>query len=346
MFRNRKIIAFLLVISTSLLATFSFYFWQVAKSANLNVDGKEAAVLYIPKGGTYEGVLDSLNGQKLIHDQISFGFLSKFMNFRDSVKPGRYEIEPNEDNRSFIAKLRSGAQDEVKLTFNNIRLKSDLAERLSANLSIDKEILLNKLNDPAVCEKYGFTTENIMCMFLPDTYFMWWTLTEDEFLDRMKHEYDVFWTDERKGKAATTTTMSPVEIGIMASIVQSETNKTDEMPTIAGVYVNRIKQGMPLQADPTVKFAIGDFSIKRIMKKHLSIDSPYNTYKVQGLPPGPVALPEKKAIDAVLNYGKHSYVYFCAKEDFSGYHNFASDLSAHNANARLFHNAMNERGIK
>jgi UPF0755 protein len=345
MLRNRKIIAFLLVIATSLLATFSFYFWQVAKSANLNVDGKDTAVLYIPKGGTYEGVLDSLNKQKLIHDQISFGFLTKFMKYRDAVKPGRYEIEPNEDNRSFIAKLRSGDQDEVKLTFNNIRLKSDLAERLAVNLSIDKNTLLAKLNDPAVCEKYGFSTENIMCMFLPDTYFMWWTLTEDEFLDRMKHEYDAFWTAERKQKAAETT-MNPIQIGIMASIVQSETNKTDEMPTVAGVYVNRIKQSMPLQADPTVKFAVGDFAIKRILLKHLSIDSPYNTYKVLGLPPGPVALPEKRAIDAVINYGKHNYIYFCAKEDFSGYHNFASDYSTHTANARRFHQAMNERGIK
>ena len=345
MLKNRKYMAYFLVIATTLLATFSFYFWQTMKSANVNVDGKENAVLYIPKGGNYQGVLDSLNKQHLIHDQISFGFISKTMKYRDLVKPGRYELAPNSDNKTIITKLRSGDQYEVKLTFNNIRLKSELAERLASNLSIDKDILLDKLNDPAICEKYGFSQEDIMCMFLPDTYYMWWTLTEDQFLDRMKKEYDAFWTAERKQKAAITS-MSPKEVGIMASIVQSETNKTDEQPTVAGVYVNRIKQGIPLQADPTVKFAVGDFTLKRILLKHLTIDSPYNTYKIQGLPPGPIALPEKKAIDAVLNYGKHDYVYFCAKEDFSGYHNFASDLAQHNANARKFHQAMNEREIR
>jgi UPF0755 protein len=344
MTKNRKYMAYFLVIATSLLATFSFYFWQTLKSANLNVDGKENEVLYIPKGGTYDGVVDSLNRQKLIHDQISFGFVSKSMNYRDVIKPGRYEIEPNMSNRDLISKLRSGDQDAVKLTFNNIRLKSELAERLASNLSIDKNVLLDKLNDPALCEKYGFSTEDIMCMFLPDTYFMWWTLTEDQFLDRMKTEYDNFWNADRL-KKADVTTMSPKQIGIMASIVQSETNKMAEQPTVAGVYVNRIKQGMPLQADPTVKFAVGDFTLKRILKGHLIIDSPYNTYKNLGLPPGPITLPEKKAIDAVLNYGKHDYIYFCAKEDFSGFHNFSSNLSDHNANARKFHQAMNERGI-
>lgn len=345
MFKKQKILAYTLVIVTSLAATFSFYFWQVIKSPNLNLDAEKSAVLLIPKGATYQTVLDSLNKQNLIHDQISFGFLSKFMKYRELVKPGRYEIPPNADNKSIISKLRSGDQDEVKVTFNNIRLKEDLAERLSQNLSIDKEALLAKLNDPAVCEKYGFTTDNIMCMFLPDTYFMWWTLSEDEFLDRMKYEYKTFWNDDRLAKAKSTS-MSPIKVGIMASIVQSETNKSDEQPTVAGVYVNRIKQGIPLQADPTVKFAVGDFGLRRILNVHLKVDSPYNTYKIQGLPPGPIALPEKKAIDAVLNYGKHSYIYFCAKEDFSGYHNFATTLSEHNANARKFHNAMNKRGIR
>ncbi|MFT5884198.1 MAG: UPF0755 protein [Arcticibacterium sp.] len=344
MFRNHKVLAYMLVIFSSLAATFSFYFWQVIKSPNINLDAKNEAVLFIPKGATYQNVLDSLNAHDLIHDQISFGFLSKFMNYRDKVKPGRYELAPNATNKEILSKLRSGDQDELKLTFNNIRLKSELAQKLSASLSIDSKTLLEKLNDPEVCKKYGFTTDNIMCMFLPDTYFMWWTLDEDAFLDRMKYEYNAFWNEDRLKKAATTS-MSPKEIGIMASIVQSESNKRDEQPTIAGVYVNRIKQGIPLQADPTVKFAVGDFGLKRILKKHLTVNSPYNTYTNQGLPPGPIALPEKGVIDAVLNYGKHNYVYFCAREDFSGYHNFAANLSQHNANARRFHAAMNQRGI-
>jgi UPF0755 protein len=345
MFKKNKILAYLLVIVTSLAATFSFYFWQVIKSPNLNLDGKETAVLYIPQGATYEQVLDSLNSKKLIYDQISFGFLSKFMEYRDKVKPGRYEIPPNSGNKTILSKLRSGNQDPVKLTFNNIRLKEELAEKLAANLSIDKDILLGKLNDPEVCKKYGFEPATVMSMFLPDTYFLWWTLNEDAFLDRMKMEYDKFWTEERRAKAQKTG-MSIVQISTMASIVQQETNKRDEMPRVAGVYVNRIKKGIPLQADPTVKFAVGDFTLKRILHKHLSFDSPYNTYKVQGLPPGPIALPEKAAIDAVLNFENHSFVYFCAREDFSGYHNFAVTLAEHNANAARFHRAMNERGIR
>ncbi len=344
MFKKNKILAYLLVIVTTVAATFSFYFWQVLKSANLNVDGKETFVLLVPKNATYEQVLDSLNSHKMIHDQISFGFLSKFMEYREKVRPGRYEIPPNSGNREILSKLRSGNQDPVKLTFNNIRLKEELAEKLAANLLIDKENLMDKLNDPVVCEKYGFKPETIMSMFLPDTYFLWWTLTEDEFLDRMKLEYDKFWTAERREKARQTG-MSIVEVSTMASIVQQETNKRDEQPRVAGVYVNRIKGGIPLQADPTVKFAVGDFTLKRILHKHLTTDSPYNTYRVLGLPPGPIALPEKAAIDAVLNYENHQYVYFCAREDFSGYHNFAVTLAEHNANAARFHKAMNDRGI-
>ena len=345
MFKNHKLLGFLLVIVSTLAATFAFYFWQVVKSPNLNVDGENSVALLIPKGATYQTVMDSLNKHELIHDQISFGFLSKFMEYRESVKPGRYLIRPNASNRTVLAKLRSGDQDEVKLTFNNIRLKEELAKKLAANLLIHEEVLLEKLNDLEVCEKYGFNTDNIMCMFLPDTYFMWWTITEDEFLDRMKYEYNQFWTKERLAKAAKTG-MSPKQVGIMASIVQSETNKRDEQPRVAGVYVNRIKSGIPLQADPTVKFAVGDFTLKRILNKHLTVASPYNTYKIQGLPPGPIALPEKGAIDAVLNFENHNYVYFCAREDFSGYHNFAATLAEHNVNARKFHRAMNERGIQ
>ncbi|MGR3809022.1 endolytic transglycosylase MltG [Jiulongibacter sp. NS-SX5] len=345
MAKNNKVLGYALVIVSTLVATFAFYFWQVVKSPNINVDAEEDAVLYIPKGAVYQTVVDSLNKQELIHDQISFGFLSKFMEYREKVKPGRYVIPPNSSNKTILSKLRSGDQDEVKLTFNNIRTKSELAEKLAANMAIDQEKLLKMLNDPEVTQKYGFSTNEVMSMFLPDTYFMWWTLSEEEFMDRMKYEYDQFWTDERKAKAQKTG-MNPVEVSTMASIVQSESNMADEQPIIAGLYVNRIKRGIPLQADPTVKFAVGDFTLRRILNKHLTVDSPYNTYKIKGLPPGPIALPEKRTIDAVLNYKEHNYLYFCAKEDFSGYHNFATTLAEHNANARRFHRALNQRGIK
>lgn len=345
MLRKNKWAAYGLVIFSCLAATLSFYFWQVAKSPNLNVDGDETKVLYIYDGAIYDDVVDSLNAKKLIHDQISFGFLTKYMKYREVIKPGRYEIPPNSGNKEIIAKLRAGEQDPLRLTFNNVRLKQDLAKKLSAKLLIEEEKLIAMLNDPEVCQKYGFTPETIMCMFLPDTYELYWNSTETAFMDRMKKEYDRFWTEERLQKAATTG-MSPQEVAVMASIVQSETNKADEQPRVAGVYVNRIKSGIPLQADPTVKYAVGDFTLRRILNKHLSTPSPFNTYIVKGLPPGPIALPEKKALDAVLNFEKHNYVYFCAKEDFSGYHNFAASLAEHNANAAKFHKAMNERGIR
>ncbi len=345
MLKNKNFQAFTLVIVSTLLATFSFYFWQVFQSPNLNVDGEKTAVLYIPKGADYQQVLDSLDSKKLINNQVGFGFLSKFMKYREKIKPGRYEIKPNSSNREIIGKLRAGNQDAVKLTFNNVRTKDDLIKKIGGKLSFPNEELLTKLNDESVCEKYGFTTDNIMCMFLPDTYFVFWTVDSDEFMVRMKFEYKNFWNEERLAKAEETA-MSPIQVGIMASIVQSETNKKDEMKTVAGVYVNRIKQGIPLQADPTVKFAVGDFTLRRILTKHLSIDSPYNTYRNTGLPPGPIALPERVALDAVLNYDRHNFVYFCAKEDFSGYHNFAETLSEHNANARKYQTALNNRGIK
>lgn len=345
MFKKRKILAYALVIVSSLVATFSFYFWQVVTSPNLNVDGKEDFVLYIHPGATYETVLDSLRSNKLIHDEISFGFLSKFMKYREAVKKGRYLIPPNSGNKEILSKLRSGNQDAVKLTFNNVRLKTDLIQKIGNRLAFDGEELLNLLSDEETAKSYGFTSETFMSMFLPDTYFIYWTVSPKEFLDRMKKEYDKFWTKERL-QLAKTTSMSPAEVSTMASIIQSESNKKDEWPTIAGVYVNRIKQGIPLQADPTVKFALGNFSLKRILKVHLAVNSPYNTYKNQGLPPGPIALPEREAIDAVLHFERHKYVYFCAREDFSGYHNFAETLSEHNANARNYQNALNQRGIR
>lgn len=345
MFKNKKTLAFLLVIVSTFAATFTFYLWQVAKSPNLNVDGKKTFVLYIPKGAGYQTVLDSLNKHKIINDQVSFGFLSKWMEYRENVKYGRYEIPANAGNREILLKLKRGEQDPVKLTFNNVRLKEDLIRKIGSKMSFDSNELLTMLNDEATCQSYGFSTENIMCMFLPNTYFIYWTSTSKELMDRMKKEYDNYWTADRLAKAKEIG-MTPIEVGIMASIVQSETNKPDEMPKVAGLYINRIHTGMPLQADPTVKFALKEFGLKRILTQHLSTNSPYNTYKVQGLPPGPIALPEPVALSAVLDYDHHNYTYMCAKEDFSGYHNFAATYPEHLINAQRYQDALNQRNIK
>ncbi|HPG72744.1 MAG TPA: endolytic transglycosylase MltG, partial [Bacteroidales bacterium] len=185
------------------------------------------------------------------------------------------------------------------------------------------------------------------CMFLPNTYEFYWNTSARQFTDRMKQEYDVFWTEERIAKAKESEyPMTQVQVSILAAIVEQETRMNDEKPRVAGVYINRLKKGMLLQADPTVIFAANDFSIQRVLFSHLEIDSPYNTYKYQGLPPGPICIPSVTSIDAVLNYEKHEYLYFCAKDDFSGYHSFAKTLQQHNANARKFHRALNQRQIR
>lgn len=345
MLRNKNVIAVLLVVTTTITATLSFYFWQVAKSPNLNVDGKETFVLYIPNGATYDQVVDSLHKHKIIHDEIGFQFLTKWTNYRESVRPGRYEIPPNSGNKEIVDKLRRGTEDPVKLTFNNVRTMDDLVKKIGTKLSFNGSDLKALLSDPAVCQKYGFSTETILSMFLPDTYFIYWTSDASSFVDRMHAEYKKFWNEERLGQAKSIN-MTPVQVAIMASIVQSETNKIDEMPRVAGVYVNRLAINMPLQADPTVKFAVGDFSIKRIMEKHLAINSPYNTYRNTGLPPGPIALPERAALKAVLEYEKHGYIYFCAKEDFSGYHNFAESYEEHLVFAKKYQDALNANQIR
>jgi UPF0755 protein len=323
----------------------AFYFWQVAYSPNLNVEGKEKFVLYVPKNATYESLMDTLHKYKIINDEVAFGFMTKRMGLKESIKPGRYEIKPNAANKEIISKIRSGNQDPVKLTFNNVRTKEDLIKKIGTKLDFDSNVLLEKMKNEEACAKYGFTSETIMCMFLPDTYFIYWNSSVEDFMDRMKTEYEKFWNDKRLAQAKVIN-MTPIQVGVMASIVQSETNKPDEMPRVAGVYVNRIATDMPLQADPTVKFAVGDFSLKRILTKHLMTPSPYNTYINTGLPPGPIALPERVALDAVLGYEKHNYTYFCAKEDFSGYHNFAATYTEHLKNADIYQAALDARGIK
>jgi UPF0755 protein len=345
MFKNKKILAYLLVAVSTIAATLAFYFWQVAYSPNLNVDGKQKFVLYLPKNATYESMMDTLRTHKIINDEVAFGFMTKRMGLRESLRSGRYEIEPNAANKEIISKIRSGNQDPVKLTFNNIRTKDDLIKKIGTKLDFDSNLLLEKITKEEECAKYGFTSETIMCMFLPDTYFIYWDSSVDDFLKRMNSEYKKFWNEKRLSQAQAIN-MTPIQVGVMASIVQSETNKPDEMPKVAGVYVNRIATDMPLQADPTVKFAVGDFSLKRILTKHLSISSPYNTYRNLGLPPGPIALPERIALDAVLDYDKHNYTYFCAKEDFSGYHNFAATYTEHLKNADIYQAALDARGIK
>jgi UPF0755 protein len=244
-----------------------------------------------------------------------------------------------------IARMLKGSQAPVNVTFNNIRTLPDLAGRLSEQLQADSLTMLAALTDDSVAAEYGFTPREFIGMFIPDTYELYWTTSPASFIERMKREYDRFWNEARLAKLDEIG-LTRKEVSAMASIIDEETNRSDEMATIAGVYMNRIANGMPLQADPTVKFALGDPFIKRILYKHLEVDSPYNTYRHTGLPPGPIRMPSTQALNAVLNYQHHDYLYFCAKPDFSGYHAFAKTLSAHNLNAAAYAKALDTAGIK
>ena len=267
------------------------------------------------------------------------------MKYPQNIKSGKYEIKPQINYLELVRLLRSGNQVPVKLTFNNIRLKKDFSERIGSQLMINPEILLSKLNNTEVCQSLGFDVNTIMCMFIPNTYEVYWTISVNQFLERMKKEHERFWTTEKLRKARELS-LSPVEVSILASIVEEETAVSSEYPIVAGLYINRLRKGWLLQADPTVKFAMGDFELRRILNVHLEVESPYNTYKNQGLPPGPIRIPSIAGINAVLNYTHHNYMFMVAKEDFSGRHNFAVNLSEHNRNASKYHEALNRNNIR
>ena len=322
----------------------TFYFYQVFFSANTLVESDQPYLLKIPSNSVYKNVVDQLYEERVINDAVSFGFVAKILGYQEAVKPGLYQIDPKMSNLQLVRMLRSGRQVPVQVTFNTIRTKEELAEKITANLEVSEAQFFELLQDSVYIRKYGFEEETIMSLFIPNTYEFWWDTSAEELFERMHKEYQIFWTDARKQKAQDLG-LSQQEVSTLASIVQAESQKSDERPKIAGVYLNRLRIGMPLQADPTLVFAAGDFSIKRLTAKQMAIDSPYNTYKYAGLPPGPINLSDINSLDAVLNYEKHSYLYFCAKEDFSGYHSFAVGYDEHLNNARRYQRALNAANI-
>ncbi|GAB4015880.1 endolytic transglycosylase MltG [Spirosoma koreense] len=343
MSRNVKIAIFLTV--SILLSTFTFYFWQVFKSPNFQLkDDDKTFALLIRRGATFESVMDTLKTQRVINDETSFRFLAKLMKYPERVKEGRYEIKPRMGNRDLLVKLRSGNQDAMPVTFTSMRQKSDLIQRLGSKFEFGPDALGNLLNDPATCEKFGFDTTTIVCMFLPNTYELFWTIKPEALLERMGREYKKFWTPERQAKAKALG-LTQTQAQVLASIVAAETNKRDEQPRVAGVYLNRLKKDMKLEADPTVIFALRDFTIRRLLNRQLAVDSPYNTYRYTGLPPGPINLPSPTTIDAVLNAEQHDYLYFVVNASFNGYHTFSKTLSEHLANARLYQQALTRMKI-
>lgn len=335
----------ILIISFSVLAiSLSFYFYQVFFSPNTLLESEQSYTLKIPSNSIFKQVSNQLYEDHVINDVVSFSFVSKVLGYQDAVKPGLYVISPKMTNLELVRLLRSGSQSPVRITFNNVRTKEDLAEKITQNLEIDESQFLNLIEDSVYIRKFDFDEETIMSMFIPNTYEVWWNTSPESLFDRMYKEYQSFWNSERKSKAEAIG-LSPTEVSTLASIVQSESQKADERPKIAGVYLNRLRLNIPLQADPTLVFALGDFSLKRVLNVHKEIESPYNTYKYAGLPPGPINLPDINSLEAVLNPEDHQYLYFCAKEDFSGYHTFATSLAQHNINARRYQAALNAAKI-
>ena len=331
-----KLVGFL--VGSMLLITFTFYFYQIVYTPNILVD-RDDRLFVIKSGTSYRGVLESLGKQEMVNDMVSFSFLARLKDFDKNIRPGRYMLRRNMTNLMAINALLGGRQEPVNVVFTHVRLLSELDERITKNIGVTPDEFEDALDEFIENNKEGFNRDNILSMFIPNTYQVYFNVVPEELVERMHAEHTRFWNEERKSKAASLG-LSPIEVSILASIVQAEVVKQDEAPTIVGLYINRLKKDIPLQADPTLVFAVGDFTIKRVLNEHKEVDSPYNTYKNAGLPPGPINMPQIANIDAVLNYEKSKYLYMCAREDFSGYHNFASTLREHNQNAGKYQRAL------
>ncbi len=332
--KNRKVFVIAMVVFAGMLSTFSFYVYQIIMAPNFQVDGQDVRFV-IPRGATFRSVQDTLYKYKIVNDMVSFSFIAKLMNYTETVKPGLYTIGPNMTNVQVVRMLRAGEQTPSKITFSHARLIDDLYTPVTRYLEISAEEFKEALDTFITTNNEGFTRQNIIAMFIPNTYEVYYTISAADLVKKINSEYHRFWNEDNRQKAAAMG-LTPLEVSTLASIVQAEAKMDEESATIAGLYVNRLQRGIPLQADPTLVFATGDFTLKRVLNEHKEIDSPYNTYKYKGLPPGPINMPTLHSLNAVLNYQKHNYIFMCAREDFSGYHNFTASLREHNENARRY----------
>ncbi|MCM1116293.1 MAG: endolytic transglycosylase MltG [Pseudoflavonifractor sp.] len=302
----------------------------------------EAAWFYLPRNASAEAVADSIRSALGESEGSRVVTLWKLQGGDPAKAHGAYRVEPGQSALATSRRIAQGRQTPVKLTFNNLRTLDQLASRIGTRMECGPEAFMEATD--SVLAEHGYDAPEYVAAFLPDTYEMYWTSEPADIVERLLSYRDAFWTDERQAKADDLG-LTPVEVATIASIVEEESNKTDEYPKIARLYLNRLNKGMRLQADPTVKFAVGDFSLRRVRGKHLSTPSPYNTYLNAGLPPGPIRIPDSRAIDAVLEAPEAPYMYMCARPDFSGYHDFAADYQTHRRNARLYQAALNKRAI-
>ena len=318
--------------------TYCYLFSGLSKSA-------KTEYVYIDSDDTQDSVFSKIHPIANAIPMSGFSTLARHSGYADHIRTGRYAIHPGEGALMVFRHLKNGQQTPVSLTIPEVRTIDRLAGALARKLMLDSADVAIHLSDSAYCARWGYDTATVAALFVPNTYDIYWNVGLDRLMERMEKENQKFWNDERRGKAEAMG-MTPVEVATMASIIDEETANNAEKPIIAGMYYNRLKAGMPLQADPTIKFALKDFALRRIYHKLLYIDSPYNTYRYEGLPPGPIKIASIAGIDAVLNHVEHDYLYMCAKEDFSGTHNFARTYQEHLQNAARYTKALNERGIK
>jgi len=320
-----------------------FAYGVIYKPNVWTLEGKTVQIK-IPTGSKFEDVKQLLYKNGLIIHRNNFEWVADFKKYGELIKPGNYSIKNGMSNNDLINLLRSGNQTPIKVIFNNNKNTLDLASKVASQIEADSAQIVDYAYSEEFSNISGLDSIEISNIFLPNTYEFYWNTSAKGFVNRMLEEYEKFWTG-RRSALADELELSKDEVIILASIVEKETQKNDEKPTIAGVYLNRLERKWLLQADPTLLFALQDKSIRRVLNVHKKIDSPYNTYKHLGLPPGPICIPSIASIDAVLNYEKTDYLYFCAKDDLSGYHAFAKNITQHNRNARKYQKALDELRI-
>ena len=333
----------------SIASIYAYNIYRHVYARNVNLE-QDYIYFYINTGADFEDIKEDLYEQGIIDDLESFIWVAERKNYQKFIKAGRYKIESKWNNNQLVNLLRSGIQEPIRLTINNIQTKKDLAGLAASKLELDSIELYRKLNDAEYLSRFGFSKQKVMALIIPNTYEFYWDTDEDEFLQRMAGEYKLFWNEERMAKAAALK-LSQTEVQTLASIVQKETFRADEKKVVAGLYLNRVRKKMKLQADPTVIYSMkkesGDFDqiIKRVLYKDLKLNSPYNTYQFRGLPPGPIWMPTISAIEAVLNAENHSYLYFVASPKKPGYHLFAKDMNQHNRNKKIYTRWLDQQGV-
>lgn len=337
--RQKRVAALAAGLAIAALAASYFIFFATLTSAGTQY-------LYIDRDDTPDSLHAKVRGLA-DGDAAYYGYRAAalLLNCEAHFVPGRYAVRAGDGGFKLARKLRGHHREVVKLTIPVVRTTGDMAERLSQKLMADSAAFAAVFSSDSLLSEWGFTRETLPCLFLPFTYEVHWDIEPIVLMRKLRGTYEKYWNAERR-KLAAEAGLTPVEAATLASIVEQETADNGERPMIAGMYLNRLRAGMKLQADPTVKFALGNFALRRILHEHLAADSPYNTYRHEGLPPGPICVPSIQSIEAVLHFSRHDYLYMCAKEDFSGTHNFAATYGEHLANAARYAAALNERGIK